>query len=42
MPKRQELYDYMDKKFGQCNKLTGWQSVKIIYPKEDMDEMSEL
>jgi len=42
MPKGQELYDYMDKKFGQCNKLAGWQCVKIIYPKEDMDEMSEL
>jgi len=42
IPKGQELYDYMDKKFGQCHKTTGWSSVKIIYPKEDADEMSEL
>ena len=42
IPKGQELYDYMDKKFGQCHKTTGWSSVKIMYPKEDADEMSEL
>jgi phage/plasmid-associated DNA primase len=42
IPKGQELYDYMDKKFGQCHKTSGWSCVKIIYPKEDTDEMFEL
>ena len=38
MPKGQELYDYMDKKFG-VHKSTGWHNVKIIYP--DNDELEE-
>jgi P4 family phage/plasmid primase-like protien len=40
MPKAQELYDYMDKKFGN-HKTTGWHCVKIIYP-EATDEMNDL
>jgi P4 family phage/plasmid primase-like protien len=41
-PKGQELYDYMDKKFGLCKSI-GWSGVKIIYPdKEDeMEGMGE-
>jgi putative DNA primase/helicase len=39
VPKGEELYEYMNKKFGQC-KTTGWHCVKIIYPDEDpMDDM---
>ena len=34
MPKGQELYDYLDKKFG-IHKSTGWQGIKIIYQEED-------
>jgi len=39
MPKGQELYDYMDKKFG-IHKTTGWQGVKILYP--TTDEMEDI
>lgn len=39
MPKGQELYDYMDKKYG-LHKTTGWHGVKIIYP--TTDEMEEV
>jgi P4 family phage/plasmid primase-like protien len=39
MPKGQELYDYMDKKFG-VHKSTGWHGVKIIY--QENDELEEL
>ena len=31
MPKGQELYDFMDKKFG-LHKGSEWQGVKIKYP----------
>lgn len=40
MPKGQELYDYMDKKFGLHTSI-GWQSVKIKYP-EEVAEVDEL
>jgi len=40
MPKGQELYDYMDKKFG-LHKPTGWHKCKIVYP-ENVDEMDEI
>ena len=33
MPKGQELYDYMDKKYGN-HTSTGWANVKIKYPDE--------
>jgi putative DNA primase/helicase len=33
-PKGQELYDYLDKKFG-VHKSTGWHGIKIIYQEED-------
>lgn len=39
IPKGQELYDYMDKKFGLC-KSNGWSGVKIIYPEKE-DELAE-
>ena len=39
MPKGQELYDFMDKKFG-LHKTTGWHGVKILYPTSDeMEDM---
>jgi putative DNA primase/helicase len=39
VPKGEELYEYMNKKFGQC-KTTGWHCVKILYPEEDpIDDM---
>jgi putative DNA primase/helicase len=40
VPKAQELYDYMDKKFGN-HKTTGWHGVKIIYP-DVTDEINDL
>jgi P4 family phage/plasmid primase-like protien len=33
-PKGEELYEYMNKKFGPC-KSTGWHCVKIVYPEEE-------
>jgi putative DNA primase/helicase len=39
MPKGQELYDYMDKKFG-IHKSTGWHGAKILYP--TTDEMEDI
>ena len=42
VPKGEEMFEYMNKKFGQC-KTTGWQGVKIIYPEEDDEDiMAEL
>ena len=40
IPKGQELYDYLDKKFGQ-SKQTGWSGIKFIHP-EAVDEIEEL
>jgi len=37
MPKGEELYMYMDKKFG-FHKPTGWHGVKILYPDESNNE----
>jgi putative DNA primase/helicase len=34
IPKGQELYEFMNKKFGEP-KLTGWHGVKILYPTTD-------
>jgi len=36
-PKGEELYEYMNKKFGQC-KTTGWHCVKVVYPEEEEEE----
>jgi P4 family phage/plasmid primase-like protien len=36
MPKGEELYMYMDKKYGQ-HKQSGWHGVKIIYPDESVN-----
>jgi len=42
LPKGEEMFEYMNKKFGQC-KTTGWQCIKIVYPEEeDEDVMAEL
>ena len=41
VPKGEELYEYMNKKFGQC-KATGWYGVQIIYPEEEEDAMKHL
>jgi hypothetical protein len=40
IPKGQELYDYLDKKFGQ-SKQTGWSGIKFIHP-DASDEIEEL
>ena len=40
MPKGQELYDYMDKKFSGLYKSNCWTCVKILYP--TTDEMEEV
>jgi hypothetical protein len=40
LPKGEELYMFMDKKFG-FHKTTGWHGVKIVYP-ENEDEINEL
>ena len=40
IPKGQELYDYLDKKFGQ-SKQTGWSGIKFIHP-DVTDEIEEL
>jgi putative DNA primase/helicase len=39
VPKGEELYEYMNKRFGAC-KSSGWVGVKIIYPEEEEDVMS--
>lgn len=36
-PRGEELYEYMNKRFGQC-KSTGWQGVKILYPEEEEED----
>jgi putative DNA primase/helicase len=41
VPKGEELYEYMTKKFGQC-KTTGWHGVAIVYPDEEADTLAEL
>jgi len=43
MPKGQELYDFMDKKFGQ-HTSKGWLGIALVKPLEDEndDEMNEL
>ena len=41
MPKGEELYMYMDKKFG-IHKPTGWHGVKILYPDENVDQIDDL
>ena len=41
VPKGEELYEYMNKKYGQC-KSTGWYGVQIIYPEEEEDAMKHL
>ena len=41
MPKGEELYMYMDKKFG-FHKPTGWHGVKILYPDDNMNQMDDL
>jgi len=41
MPKGEELYMYMDKKFG-FHKPTGWHSVKILYPDDNIDQIDDI
>ena len=40
-PKGEELFEYMNKKFGQA-KTTGWHFIKFIEPDEEDDVMAEL
>jgi len=37
-PKGEELFEYMNKKFGQC-KTTGWHGVKFIEPEEEEEDV---
>ena len=37
VPKGEELYEYMNKRFGAC-KSTGWVGIKIIYPEEEEED----
>jgi putative DNA primase/helicase len=37
VPKGEELYEYMNKKYGNC-KTTGWHCINIIYPQEEEEE----
>ena len=41
VPKGEELFEYMNKKFGQC-KTTGWHFVKFVEPEEEDDIIAEL
>jgi len=43
MPKGQELYEYMDKKFGVCG-IKGWTGIKFIQPEEteENDEINNI
>jgi P4 family phage/plasmid primase-like protien len=41
MPKGEELYMYMDKKFG-FHKPTGWHGVKILYPDDSINQIDDL
>ena len=38
IPKGEELYAYMDKRFGKYDNKTGWRGIKIIYPEEEIEE----
>ena len=48
IPKSQEIYDYLDKKFGNYkektvkNQKAGWAGIKIVYPEDDTDAIEEL
>ena len=39
MPKGEELYEYMDKKFGCCHSSKGWFGVEIIKDEEDEEDV---
>ena len=41
IPKSQELYDYLDKKFGP-SKQTGWCGIQFIHPEDDTDPIDDL
>ena len=41
-PKGEELYEYMNKKFGTFKSDGKWQGVKIIYPDSEEDIINEL
>jgi len=41
VPKGEELFEYMNKKFGQC-KSTGWHCVKFVEPEEEEDALTEM
>jgi P4 family phage/plasmid primase-like protien len=41
IPKGEELYEIMNKKFGQP-KSTGWHGIKILYPEEEEDIMDNI
>jgi P4 family phage/plasmid primase-like protien len=38
-PKGEELFEYMNKKYGQCKSTGWWHGVKIVYPEEEEDDI---
>jgi putative DNA primase/helicase len=41
MPKGEELYMYMDKKYG-LHKPSGWHGVQILYPDDNINQIDDL
>ena len=39
MPKGEELYEYMDKKFGSCHSSKGWFGVEIVRDEDDEEDI---
>ena len=39
MPKGEELYEYMDKKFGSCHSSKGWLGVEIVRDEDDEEDI---
>ncbi len=42
VPKGEELYDYMNKRFGSCHKTKGWVGVEIIREEEEETDLLDV
>ena len=42
MPKGEELYEYMNKKFGECHRTKGWLGVEFIMEDDEEDIIDNL
>ena len=42
MPKAEELYEYMNKRFGACNKAKVWQGLEFIRDDEEEEEEDDI